>query len=92
MPISIANSAAPDWLWAPMWKKYPGLRLALSEGGIGWIPYLLERANFTYRHHHAWTMTNFGDRLRAISFNEHFITCLSKMNSATEESRFDQCR
>jgi predicted TIM-barrel fold metal-dependent hydrolase len=74
MPISIANSAA-DWLWAPMWKKYPTLRLALSEGGIGWIPYLLERADFTYRHHHAWTMTSFGDRLPSDFFNQHFITC-----------------
>jgi predicted TIM-barrel fold metal-dependent hydrolase len=74
MPISIANSAA-DWLWAPMWKKYPKLRLALSEGGIGWIPYLLERADFTYRHHHAWTMTSFGKELPSDFFHRHFITC-----------------
>ena len=57
MPISIANSAA-DWIWAPMWKKFPDLRMALSEGGIGWIPYLLERADFTHRHHPAWTWPN----------------------------------
>ncbi|MDI7065864.1 hypothetical protein QMO17_31970, partial [Klebsiella pneumoniae] len=28
LPISIANSAA-DWIWGPMWKKYPTLRMAL---------------------------------------------------------------
>ena len=47
MPISISNSAA-DWIWAPMWKKYPKLRMALSEGGIGWIPYMLDRMDYEY--------------------------------------------
>lgn len=74
MPISIANSAA-DWIWAPMWKKFPKLKMALSEGGIGWIPYLLERADFTYNHHHAWTNTNFGGKKPSDTFNKHFITC-----------------
>lgn len=60
---------------SPMWKKFPRLRMALSEGGIGWIPYLLERADFTHRHHHAWTMSNFGGKMPSDIFNEHFITC-----------------
>ncbi len=74
MPISIANSAA-DWIWAPMWKKYPDLRMALSEGGIGWIPYLLERADFTHRHHHAWTHADFGKDKPSDVFKRHIITC-----------------
>ena len=57
MPISISNSAA-DWMWAPFWKRHPKLRMALSEGGIGWIPYLLERADFTHGHHKEWTNSN----------------------------------
>lgn len=74
MPISIANSAA-DWLWAPMWKKYPSLRMALSEGGIGWIPYLLERADFTHRHHAAWTNADFNGKNPSDFFRKHIITC-----------------
>ena len=74
MPISISNSAA-DWIWAPMWKKYPTLRMALSEGGIGWIPYLLERADFTHRHHKAWTNSDFGGLMPSDIFRKHFITC-----------------
>jgi predicted TIM-barrel fold metal-dependent hydrolase len=74
MPISIANSAA-DWIWAPMWKKFPDLRMALSEGGIGWIPYLLERADFTHRHHNAWTHSNFGKDKPSDVFKRHIITC-----------------
>lgn len=74
MPISIANSAA-DWIWAPIWKKYPTLRMALSEGGIGWIPYLLERADFTHRHHSAWTHASFDGQKPSDIFKKHIITC-----------------
>jgi predicted TIM-barrel fold metal-dependent hydrolase len=74
MPISIA-SAASDWLFAGFWKRYPGLRMALSEGGIGWIPYFLERADYTYRHHAAWTRSDFGGELPSDVFRRHVITC-----------------
>ncbi|MDX3901445.1 MAG: amidohydrolase family protein [Sphingobium sp.] len=74
MPISIANSAA-DWIWAPMWKKYPTLKMALSEGGIGWIPYLLERADFTHGHHNAWTNSDFGGKMPSDIFKKHIISC-----------------
>jgi predicted TIM-barrel fold metal-dependent hydrolase len=74
MPMSISNSAA-DWLYAPMWKKYPDLRMALSEGGIGWIPYLLERADFAHSHHGAWTHFDFGKDKPSDVFKRHIITC-----------------
>ena len=49
--------------------------MALSEGGIGWVPYLLERADFTYKHHRAWTNANFGELLPSELFKRNFITC-----------------
>ena len=33
-----------DWLFAPVFRSFPGIKIALSEGGIGWIPYFIERA------------------------------------------------
>jgi predicted TIM-barrel fold metal-dependent hydrolase len=74
MPISISNSAA-DWLWAPMWRTHPSLKIALSEGGIGWIPYLLERADFTHDHHNDWTHSELGGRRPSDIFRNHFLTC-----------------
>jgi predicted TIM-barrel fold metal-dependent hydrolase len=74
MPMSISNSAA-DWLHGDFWKRYPNLRMALSEGGIGWIPYFLERADFTHEHHHEWTFTDFGGKRPSDVFKEHIITC-----------------
>ncbi len=73
MPMSIANAAA-DWLFASFWSRFPDLRMALSEGGIGWVPYLLERADFTYEHHHEWTFSKFENRPSDV-FKKHFITC-----------------
>lgn len=74
MPISIANSAA-DWTFASFWKRYPGLRMALSEGGIGWVPYFLERADFTYEHHHEWTFSDFAGERPSEVFKRHIISC-----------------
>jgi predicted TIM-barrel fold metal-dependent hydrolase len=33
-----------DWLFSPVFDRFPSLKIALSEGGIGWMPYFLERA------------------------------------------------
>lgn len=43
-PVGLMEAAA-DILWSPMFRKFPALRVALSEGGIGWIPYFLERVD-----------------------------------------------
>jgi hypothetical protein len=74
MPISIATAAA-DWLFAKFWSKYPNLRMALSEGGIGWVPYLLERADFTVQQHGAWTRSNTGNEKPSDVFKRHILTC-----------------
>jgi predicted TIM-barrel fold metal-dependent hydrolase len=41
-----ANQAGTllDWLFSGNFVRYPNLKIALSEGSIGWIPYFLERA------------------------------------------------
>jgi predicted TIM-barrel fold metal-dependent hydrolase len=33
-----------EWLFSGMFQKHAQLKIALSEGGIGWIPYFLQRA------------------------------------------------
>ena len=33
-----------DWLFCDYFDRMPNLKIALSEGNIGWIPYFLERA------------------------------------------------
>ena len=53
----------------------PAIRIALSEGGSGWIPYFLDRLDRTYEMHHRWTGQDFGGRLPSEVFREHFLTC-----------------
>jgi predicted TIM-barrel fold metal-dependent hydrolase len=33
-----------SWLFSDYFERMPGLKIALSEGNIGWMPYFLERA------------------------------------------------
>ena len=73
-PMSIANSAA-DWLYGEFLLKYDNLRISLTEGGVGWVPYFLERAEFTFDHHGSWTKSNFGGKRPREVFQEHFLTC-----------------
>ena len=72
--INIYSTAA-DLVWSPVFQRFPGIKIALAEGGIGWIPYFLERADYTYEHHKAWTRPDLGGRLPSEVFNEHIITC-----------------
>jgi len=73
-PMAIALSAA-DWLHLPALHRYPNLTIALSEGGIGWIPYFLERATYVNEQHRAWTRSDFNGMDPEELFRRHFRTC-----------------
>jgi len=73
-PMNICQAAA-DLLWSRVFKTFPDIKFALSEGGIGWIPYFLDRLDRTYDMHHLWTGQEFGDRMPSDVFREHFLTC-----------------
>lgn len=51
------NSLA-DWLFSGKLAQFPNLRLMYAEGQIGWIPYLLERADDVWKQHRAWVSTD----------------------------------
>jgi predicted TIM-barrel fold metal-dependent hydrolase len=45
-----AIAAAADWLWARVPTRYPQIRVAFSEGGIGWVPMLIDRIDYVLDH------------------------------------------
>ena len=47
-------SSLTDFLFSGVLVRFPTLKLAYSEGQIGWIPYILERADDVWREHRAW--------------------------------------
>ncbi len=42
--------AANDWLWSGVPLRYPGINIAFSEGGIGWVAMLADRADYVLHH------------------------------------------
>jgi predicted TIM-barrel fold metal-dependent hydrolase len=76
MPMAIAVGAA-DWLQLEALRRYPNLKIALSEGSIGWVPYFLERTDFSHERHKAWTHseTGFKGELPSDVFRRHFLNC-----------------
>src|SRR3546814_13317484 len=54
--LSFGNAMASmtDWLFSGKLVQFPELKLAYSEGQIGWIPYILERAADVWREPRAW--------------------------------------
>jgi predicted TIM-barrel fold metal-dependent hydrolase len=49
-----AAMSLTDYLMSGVWEKFPTLELAYSEGQIGWIPYVLERADTVWEENRAW--------------------------------------
>lgn len=43
--------SAVDLMFSPVFHNHPDLKVLLSEGGIGWVPYMLERADQTWEKH-----------------------------------------
>jgi len=73
-PMNICMAAA-DLVWSRVFKEFPTIKVALSEGGTGWIPYFLDRLDRTYDMHHAWTGQNFDGRMPSEVFRDHILTC-----------------
>jgi predicted TIM-barrel fold metal-dependent hydrolase len=46
-----AMFAAVDWLYSRIPVRFPDIRICLSEGGIGWVPALLDRLDHMLRYH-----------------------------------------
>lgn len=73
-PMNIC-AAASDLVWSRVIKEFPDVRIALSEGGTGWIPYFIDRLDRTYDMHRLWTGQDFGPKLPSEIFRERFLTC-----------------
>ncbi|MEX5709813.1 MULTISPECIES: amidohydrolase family protein [Parafrankia] len=58
------SGAMLSWLFSGMFQRYPKLKIALSEGEIGWMPYYLERAEQVIDKQRHWVK-------RGVRFNEH---------------------
>jgi predicted TIM-barrel fold metal-dependent hydrolase len=67
-------SALGDLIYSGILNTHPNLRIALSEGGAGWVPYVLERLDYT------WERSRYDGVLCDVApsqvFAEHFWVCM----------------
>jgi predicted TIM-barrel fold metal-dependent hydrolase len=61
------SGAMLSWLFSGLFTRFPGLKIALSEGEIGWMPYFLERAEQVLDKQRFWVQ-------RGVTFMEHAST------------------
>ncbi len=62
-PLEVAQSlfpvsgivAAIDWVWSRVPVRFPRLAIALSEGGIGWLPLAVDWLEHVFHTHNQWT-------------------------------------
>jgi predicted TIM-barrel fold metal-dependent hydrolase len=67
-------SAAADWIFSPVFHKFPRLKVALSEGGIGWMPYLAEKMDYVWDRQRYWSGINQEARPSEI-MRQHIYGC-----------------
>ncbi len=54
LAFNTSMASLADWLFSAKLIEFPELKLAYSEGQIGWIPYTLERADTVWDQHDSW--------------------------------------
>ncbi len=67
-------SALGDLVFSGVLEPHPNCKIALSEGGAGWVPYVLERLDYT------WQRSRYESvrctRLPSELFAQHFWVCM----------------
>ncbi len=92
-----------SWLFSGLFQRFPNLKIALSEGEIGWIPYFLERAEQVLDKQRHWVQAGravHGPRrpptststpsTSASSFRDHIFGCFIDDAPRHREPRRDR--
>jgi predicted TIM-barrel fold metal-dependent hydrolase len=66
--------SATDLVFSGQLQKHPGLKFMLAEGGIGWIPYIVERMDNMWERHRYYQPIDFDTRPSDL-FRKHFWGC-----------------
>lgn len=78
--VATANGAICAWVSANTlalsgtFQRFPSVQVVFSEGGIGWIPAAVERADRQFIRHRQWQ--NLGDGLPSEVYRNNFNFCM----------------
>ena len=74
--------AGVDWMLSGILERFPNIKVILSEGGAGWVPYILERADKAFHDKRIKRNLAIGQTARESStppselFRKHMYVCL----------------
>jgi predicted TIM-barrel fold metal-dependent hydrolase len=76
LSCQISAITAQDLLFGPTLRRFPDLKVALSEGGIGWIPFYFDRIDRHFENQ-KWlhNAEDFGGKLPSEVFRDHILAC-----------------
>jgi predicted TIM-barrel fold metal-dependent hydrolase len=70
-----AMASMCDYLFSGLFERFPKLTIAYSEGQIGWIPYILERADRLWREQEMVVNRDLVPRPPSEYYYEHIYGC-----------------
>jgi len=81
LPYVGSNSmiACTDWILSGILDRHSNIRVVFSEGGAGWVPYLLEQAEEVF---HSYRSQFRASRPPREVFAEHMYTCILRDQTA----------
>lgn len=74
LSAQLSGVAATDLITSGTFKKFPDLKVALSEGGIGWVPFLLDRMD-KHMWNQSWTHLDIGAKDATEIWRKNFLGC-----------------
>jgi len=72
-PAVVGVETLVDLLFGTLPHRFPDVKFVMTEGGVGYIPYVLERADFVWTKHRVWAP--FPDTKPSEVFHRQFAVC-----------------
>ena len=74
LAAQLSGVACTDLITSGTFRKFPNLKVALSEGGIGWVPFLLDRMD-KHMWNQSWTGLDIGAATATEIWEKNFLGC-----------------
>jgi predicted TIM-barrel fold metal-dependent hydrolase len=80
----LTMAALSDLVMSPVFVKHPRLKVMLAEGGIGWVPYMLERLEQVWEKHRHYAKVNI-DKTPMECFRDNVWVCFIRDETGIAE-------
>jgi predicted TIM-barrel fold metal-dependent hydrolase len=74
LAAQLSGVAFTDLVTSGTFRKFPNLKIALSEGGIGWVPFMLDRMD-KHMWNQSWTGLDIGAASATELWEKNFLGC-----------------